>query len=214
MRLLKITISALVLIAAVYYFTSGVPAHRAPRDSVTPPSQIVTREAIATKEFPNIEEVRAARAPQPAVSHPTAVVSEESSLSSATSPIGTMKNRGSASGMFAVESYLSAAHHADPQSLAALFEFYVDMPAATRSAYEALIPRLSANATKEAEGVTGVQLIEHQIYGPKDELVRLRLLRIDGTTNDESFLMRRTDAGWRRDMGVKAYLLSKSPVAK
>ena len=46
--------------------------------------------------------------------------------------------------------------------------------------------------------VGGVQLIEHRIFGPNDEEVRLRLSHGNGSTSEEAFLMRRTDAGWQR----------------
>jgi hypothetical protein len=219
MRFLTLAIIMLLLIAADSYFVLRGPAPQSPKSVATARRQVDPRQPSFATVIPKDDgsaDASALRQPDAlqkvpsAVARSIATIEEEDLLSSDVVPLGAMKNRGSATSLSAAESYLYAAGRGDHDSLAALFGFNASMPWATRIAYDALMPRLSANAAKEVERVSGVQLLERQVFGPNDELVRHRMIRMDGSKVDESFLMLRTDSGWRRDLGVKAYLLAKS----
>ena len=220
MRHVTFALIALLFIAAASYFVAGKPASRNLKSTAvaSATTAVSAREPASTVSLKGenlLETNSLQRSDDLPVNHipvtpARGTEDEESLLSGKLISINAVLNRGSATGLAAAETYLWAAARMDHDSLGALVGFKTSIPGETRSAYQALIPRLVGNASKEIEGVSGVQFLDHQVFGPNDELVRFRLIRPDGSKLDEWCLMRRTDSGWKRDMAVQAYMLGNT----
>lgn len=130
-------------------------------------------------------------------------------------PVGALKNAGKATPEASTETTLWAAVGGDVDTLAGTLaftpsarakadEWFAGLTDATRQKYGSPEKVIALMIAKDAETVTGMQVLGRQEISPDNVGVRLRVAGSDGRTKDDTFLMHRSADGWKLVLPDKA----------
>lgn len=123
-------------------------------------------------------------------------------------PVNEWKNAGKGTPEASTETVLWAAVGGDVETLASALTFtdsarakadawFAGLSESTRQQYGSPEKVLALMIARDAEGVSGMQVIGQKQIASGDVGLRLRFANADGKTKDETFLMRQSGDGWR-----------------
>jgi len=123
-------------------------------------------------------------------------------------PAGALKNSGKATPEASTQTALWAAVNGDVDALAGSLMFtasaqkkadawFATLPEATRQQYGSAEKVVALMIAKDADSLTGMQVIGQQEVGPDNVGVRVRLAGADGKTKDDTLFMHRSADGWK-----------------
>lgn len=123
-------------------------------------------------------------------------------------PAGALKNSGKATPEASTQTALWAAVSGDVDALAGTLMFtssaqkkadawFATLPDATRQQYGSAEKVVALMIAKDADSLTGMQVIGQQEVGPDNVGVRVRLAGADGKTKDDTLFMHRSADGWK-----------------
>lgn len=137
-----------------------------------------------------------------------ALAKTSSSVATKLVPVGEWKNAGRATPEASTETVLWAAVGGDVETLAGALTFtdsarakadawFAGLSESTRQQYGSPEKVLALMIARDAESVSGMQVIGRQQIASGDVGLRLRFANAEGKTKDETFLMRQSGDGWR-----------------
>lgn len=123
-------------------------------------------------------------------------------------PVAEWRNVGKATPEAGIETALTAATGGDVDTLAASLTFtdsartkadtwFAGLSESTRQQYGSPEKVIALMIARDAEGLSGMQVLGQKEVSPDNVGVRLRFASVDGKTKDDTFLMRRANDGWR-----------------
>jgi hypothetical protein len=123
-------------------------------------------------------------------------------------PSAALKNSGKATPEASTQTALWAAVSGDVEALAETLMFtasaqkkadawFATLPDATRQQYGSPEKVVALMIAKDADSLTGMQVIGQQEVGPDNVGVRVRLAGADGKTKDDTLFMHRGADGWK-----------------
>lgn len=123
-------------------------------------------------------------------------------------PAGALKNSGKATPEASTQTALWAAVNGDVDALAGTLLFtasaqkkadawFATLPDATRQQYGSPEKVVALMIAKDADSLTGLQVIGQQEVGPDNVGVRVRMAGADGKTKDDTLFMHRSADGWK-----------------
>lgn len=123
-------------------------------------------------------------------------------------PVSKWKNAGKATPEASTETVLWAAVGGDVETLASALTFtdsarakadawFAGLSESTRQQYGSPEKVLALMIARDAEGVSGMQVVGQEQVASGDVGLRLRFANANGKTKDETFLMRQSGDGWR-----------------
>ena len=123
-------------------------------------------------------------------------------------PVAEWRNVGKATPEAGVETALTAATGGDVDTLAASLMFtdsarskadawFAGLSESTRQQYGSPEKVIALMIARDAEGLSGMQVLGQKEVSPDNVGVRMRFASVDGKTKDDTFLMRRANDGWR-----------------
>lgn len=123
-------------------------------------------------------------------------------------PVSEWKNAGKGTPEASTETVFWAAVGGDVETLASALTFtdsarakadawFAGLSEGTRQQYGSPEKVLALMIARDAEGVSGMQVIGQKQIASGDVGLRLRFANADGKTKDETFLMRQSGDGWR-----------------
>lgn len=137
-----------------------------------------------------------------------ALAKASSSVATKLSPASEWKNAGRGTPEASTETVFWAAVGGDVETLANTLTFtdsarlkadawFAGLSESTRQQYGSPEKVLALMIAREAEGVSGMQVLGQKEMGQGDVGLRLRFANADGKTKDQNFLLRQGGDGWR-----------------
>lgn len=137
-----------------------------------------------------------------------ALAKTSSSVATKLVPASEWKNAGRGTPEASTETVLWAAVGGDVETLASALTFtdsarakadawFAGLSESTRQQYGSPEKVLALMIARDAEGVSGMQVIGQKQIASGDVGLRLRFANAEGKTKDETFLMRQSGDGWR-----------------